>query len=210
MKQELTQKDLNTKERAKFSTKTIAKIGVLGAVATVIMIFEFPLPFAPNFYKLDFSEIPVMIGAFALGPIAGVVIEFIKILLNFVINGTVTAGIGELGNFLIGCALVVPTAIVYKKNKTFKNAIIGLAVGVFSLAIAGALLNYFLLIPAYSVAYGAPVQAFIDMGNAINKSIVNLETLVLYAVVPFNIVKGVLVSVITMLVYKRLSPLLHK
>lgn len=192
------------------NTKTLAKVGVLSAVAAVIMILEFPLPFAPSFYKLDFSEIPVLIGAFALGPIAGIAIEFIKILLNFVLNGTVTAGVGEIGNFLIGCSLVVPSAIIYRKNKTFKNAIVGLIVGIFSLAIVGAILNYFVLLPVYSTALGAPLQSFIDMGNVINKYIVDLKTLVLYAVVPFNLVKGILVSAMTILIYKKLSPILHR
>lgn len=192
------------------NTKTLAKVGVLSAVAAVVMILEFPLPFAPSFYKLDFSEIPVLVGAFALGPMAGVAIEFIKILLNFVLNGTVTAGVGELANFFIGCSLVVPAAIIYRQNKSFKNAIVGLIVGIFSLAIVGAVLNYYILLPVYSTAYGAPLQSFIDMGNVINKYIVDLKTLVLYAVVPFNFVKGIIVSIITILIYKRLSPILHK
>lgn len=194
----------------KFSTKTLAKIGILSAVAGVVMLLETPLPFAPSFYKLDLSEVPVLIGAFALGPISGITIELIKILLNFVFNGTVTGGIGELGNFLIGCSLVVPAAIVYKKNKSFKSAIIGLAIGIISLCVIGAFLNYFVLLPAYSAAYGAPIEAFVKMGNAVNKHIVNVETLILYAVVPFNLLKGIMVSVITMLIYKRLSPILHK
>lgn len=192
------------------NTKTLAKVGVLSAVAAVIMILEFPLPFAPSFYKLDFSEIPVLIGAFALGPIAGVAIEFIKILLNFVLNGTITAGVGELGNFLIGCSLVVPAAVIYRRNKSFKNAVIGLIVGIINLAVVGALLNYFLLLPVYSAAFGAPLQSFVDMGNLVNKYIVDLKTLVLYAVVPFNLVKGIIVSVLTILIYKRLSPILHR
>lgn len=207
---EVTQKNLNSKERTKFSTKDIAKVGVLAAVAAVVMMLKFPLPFAPSFLTLDFSEIPVLIGALALGPIAGAMIELIKILLNFVINGTATAGVGELGNFLIGCSLVVPAAIIYRRNKTFKNALFGLIVGIFSLVLIGAILNYLFLIPAYAAAYGAPIEALIKMGSAVNRHIVSLETLVLYAIVPFNIVKGLMVSVITMLIYKKLSPLLHK
>ena len=192
------------------NTKTLAKIGVLSAVATVAMLLEFPLPFAPSFYELDFSEVPVLIGAFALGPVAGVFIELIKILLNFVLNGTVTAGVGEIGNLLIGCSLIVPAAIIYRRNKSFKSAIIGLIVGIVSLAIVGALLNYYLLLPVYSTAFGAPLQAFVDMGNALNKYIVDVKTLVLYAVVPFNLVKGIIVSVLTILIYKRISPILHR
>ncbi len=209
MKQELTQKDLNTKGKTRFSTKTIAKIGVLGAIAAIIHIFDFALPFAPNFYKLDFSEIPVLLGAFSLGPVAGVVIELVKVLLKLILKGTTTAIVGDFGNFLVGCALILPAAIIYTKNKSFKSAIIGLIVGTISLAIVGALMNYFILIPFYA-STGFPLDKIIGMGNAVNKNIVSLWTLVLYAVVPFNIVKGTLVSIITMLVYKRLSPLLHR
>lgn len=194
----------------KFSTKTLAKIGVLSAVAGVVMLLETPLPFAPSFYKLDLSEVPVLVGAFALGPVAGAVIELIKILLNFVLNGTITGGIGELGNFLIGCSLVVPASMIYRKNKNFKNAVIGLATGIISLCIIGSLLNYYVLLPAYSTALGAPLKAFVDMGNVVNKHIVDVKTLILYAVLPFNLFKGIIVSAITMLIYKRLSPILHK
>ena len=192
------------------NTKVIAKVGVLGAVATVLMLFEFPLWFAPNFYELDFSEVPVLLGTFALGPAAGAMIELVKILINFVVNGTDTGGIGEFANLLIGCSFIVPAGIIYKKHKTFKSAILGLIVGTISLAIVGAFLNYFLLLPVYSKIYGAPMQAFIDMGNVLNPAITDLKTFVMYAVVPFNIFKGIVVSAMVILIYKRLSPILHK
>lgn len=193
-----------------FSVKTLTKIGVLSAVAGILMLLEMPLWFAPSFYKLDFSEIPVLIGAFALGPIAGMTIEFIKILLNFVLNGTVTGGVGEIANFLIGCALIVPAGYIYKQNKTTRNAIIGMFVGTITLILVGALLNYYLLLPVYAKVFGAPIQAFIDMGNALNPYIVDLKTFVLYAVVPFNLLKGIVISALTVLIYKRISPILHR
>ena len=193
-----------------FSVKTLTKIGALSAVAGVLMLLEMPLWFAPSFYKLDFSEIPVLIGAFALGPIAGITIEFIKILLNFVLNGTVTGGVGELANFLIGCAFIVPAGVFYKHNKNTKNAIIGMVIGTLVLTVVGALLNYFLLLPVYAKVFGAPIQAFIDMGNALNPYIVDLKSFVLFCVVPFNLLKGIVVSAITLLVYKRISPILHR
>lgn len=190
--------------------KTITKIGVLAAVATVLMLLEMPLWFAPNFYELDFSEVPVLIGAFALGPVAGVTIELIKILLNFVLNGTITGGVGEFANFLIGCSLMVPAAIIYKNKKSVKSALLGMIAGTVSMIFVGSLLNYYLLLPVYATVFGAPIQAFVDMGKAINPAIVDLKTLILYAVVPFNLLKGVAVSAITMLIYKRISPILHK
>ena len=193
-----------------FSVKALTKIGALSAVAGVLMLLEMPLWFAPSFYKLDFSEIPVLIGAFALGPIAGMTIELIKILLNFVLNGTVTGGVGEIANFFIGCALVVPAGYIYKQNKNTKNAILGMVVGTLVLTVVGALLNYFLLLPVYAKVFGAPIQSFIDMGKALNPYIVDLKTFVLFCVVPFNLLKGIVVSAFTLLIYKRISPILHR
>ncbi|MFA7549465.1 MAG: ECF transporter S component, partial [Sedimentibacter sp.] len=146
--------EMSLKQRT--NTKVIAKVGVLAAVATLLMLLDFPLWFAPNFYKLDFSEVPVLLGAFALGPAAGAMIELVKILLNFVLNGTDTGGVGEFANFLIGCAFIVPAGFMYKRNKTFKNAILGLIVGTLTLTVAGAFLNYYLLLPLFSNIYGYP------------------------------------------------------
>ena len=164
------------------------------------MFFDIPLPFAPSFYKIDLSEVPVLIGAFAMGPLAGAAIELIKILLNLVMKGSTTAGVGEVANFLIGCAYVMPAAWIYKTQKTKKNAMIGMAVG--------GLLNAFVLLPAYAAAFGMPMDALVGMGSAVNKAITSLPTFVLFAVVPFNIIKGVVVSLVTMLLYKHISRLL--
>jgi riboflavin transporter FmnP len=200
--------EISLKQRS--SIKTLTKIGVLSAVATVLMLFDFPLWFAPNFYKLDFSEVPILIGGFALGPIAGATIELVKILLNFVLNGTDTGGVGEIANFIVGCSFVLPAAFIYKHNKSVKSAIIGMIAGALSLSIIGSALNYFVLLPVYSRVFGAPIESFIKMGSVINPAIVDLKTLVLYAVAPFNFFKGIVVSAITLLVYKRISPILHR
>ena len=111
----------------KLGVKAIVKIGMLAAVAVILMLFEIPLPFAPSFYEIDFSEVPVLVGCFAMGPFAGALIELIKILLNFVLTGTQTAGVGEIANFIIGCALCVPAGLIYRRNRTRKNALIGMA-----------------------------------------------------------------------------------
>ncbi len=121
--------------------KEMTKISVLSAVAAVLMLIEFPLFFAPEFYKLDLSEVAVLIGGFALGPMAAMMIELIKVLLNLALNGTVTGGVGEAANFIIGCSFVLPASIIYYKNKTMKSAIIGMAIGVFSMAVVGSLAN---------------------------------------------------------------------
>ncbi|MGN0398590.1 MAG: ECF transporter S component [Blautia sp.] len=197
----------NTAGRSK--VRTLAQIAMLGAVATVLMLFEFPLPFiAPPFYELDFSEVPILIGAFAMGPLAGVAIEAIKILLNFVINGTITAGVGEFANFIFGCAFLLPASVIYRKKKTKKRAVIGMALGTVIMTVAACVINAFVLLPAYGAAFGMPVDAFVQMGTAINKSINSLFTFAVLAVAPFNLIKGILVSVIVVLIYKRIRVIL--
>ena len=198
------------KTKTKSSLLYMAKVGVLSAMATVLLLFEFPLPIAPSFYELDFSEVAVLIGSFALGPLAGVLIEFIKILINLLINGTDTFFVGELANFLMGCAFVLPAALVYCRKKTLKRAIVGMAVGTLSLVLVGAFCNYFLMIPAYVHLAGYPMDAIIGMGAAVNPAIKDLLTLIIIAVIPFNLIKGVLCSLLTGLLYKRVSHLLHK
>ena len=193
------------------SIKTLAKIAIMAAIAVVIMLVSFPLPsIAPSFYKLDFSEVAVLIGSFALGPVAGIAIEALKILLNLVFNGTNTAFIGEFANFLMGCALVVPAGVIYQKNRTRKGAITGIVVGIVCMVIAGDLLNYFLLIPAYVSIAHFTLEAIIAAGTKIFPFINSTLSLVLVCVTLFNLVKGVLVGTITALVYKRVSPLLKK
>lgn len=189
--------------------RTMVCVGMLAAISTILMLFEFPLPFiAPSFYELDFSEVPVLIGAFALGPATGVLTELVKVLLNLVVNGTDTAFVGELANFVMGCAFCVPAAIIYKTKKSRANAIIGLVSGTIAMAVAGVFINALVLLPAYAKAFGMPIEAFIEMGTAINPSINGIWSFVILAVAPFNIIKGVLASVITMLLYKHISPIL--
>ncbi|MCD8249175.1 MAG: ECF transporter S component, partial [Lachnospiraceae bacterium] len=179
----------NTKTATSGNVRTLVCVGMLGAISVILMLFEFPLPFiAPSFYELDFSEVPILIGAFALGPAAGVLTELLKILLNLVINGTNTAFVGELGNFIMGCAFVLPAALIYKHKKTRKTAILSLVVGVLFMTAASLLVNALLLLPAYAAAFGMPIQIFIDMGAAINPNVDGIWTFVLLTVAPFNLV----------------------
>lgn len=189
--------------------RTMVCVGMLGAISVILMLFEFPLPFvAPSFYELDFSEVPILIGAFALGPTAGILTELVKILLNLVINGTDTAFVGEFANFVMGCAFVIPAALIYQAKKSRKRAVIGLAAGTVAMSIAAFFINALVLLPAYSKAFGMPIEVFIEMGTAINPAINGVWTFVLLAVVPFNLLKGIIVSVITILLYKHISPIL--
>lgn len=192
----------------KTNVRRMAQMGMLAAISVVLMLFEIPLPFAPAFYEIDFSEVPVMVGCFAMGPVAGAVIEFLKILLNFAVNGTDTAGIGEFSNFLIGCSMVVPAAIIYKKKRTKSGAVLGMAFGTLFMTGVGCFLNAFVLLPAYAKAFGMPMDALVGMGSAVNGHITGLGTFTIFAVVPFNLLKGFLVSVIVLLIYKKISPIL--
>lgn len=190
-------------------TRKLVEIGMLGAIATVLMLFEFPIPFiAPPFYELDFSEVPVLVGAFALGPMAGATIELVKILINLLINGTATAFVGEIGNYLLGCSFIIPAALIYKKHKTKKNALIAMVIGTIVMTVFGCFLNAYILLPTYATAFGMPIDAIVGMGSAINANINDVMTFVVIAVAPFNVIKGIVVSVITLLIYKHISPIL--
>lgn len=202
-----TETNVAVRREPKIGVRTIVQIGMLSAIAVVLMLFEIPLPFAPSFYEIDFSEVPVLIGCFVMGPMAGVVIEFVKILLNLVINGTMTAGVGEIANFIIGCALCVPAGIIYKKMHTRKGALVGMAVGTVIMTVLGCFMNAFVLLPAYAAAFQMPIDALVGMGTAVNSHITSLFTFVMFAVAPFNLLKGVLVSLIVLIIYKKISPI---
>ena len=195
----------------KQKTVWMVKVAMLAAVATILMLFEFPLPFiAPPFYELDFSEVPVLLGGFALGPGAGVAVEGLKILLNLLINGTVTAGVGEIANFVTGVVFVVPAVLVYRKHKTKGNAVLGLVVGGATMVILGCFINAFVMLPVYGKAFGMPIDAIVGMATSIWHGIDTLFEFVLLCVAPFNIIKVILVSMITIILYKPLRPILKK
>jgi riboflavin transporter FmnP len=191
------------------TTKQLTRIAILSAAAFVLMLFEFPLPIAPSFYKLDLSETAVLIGGFAMGPMAAVIIEALKNVLNILFTGTTTAYVGEMANFIVGCAFAVPAALLYQKNKTRRTAIYGLILGSLCMVLAGAIVNYFILLPMYSTLFHMPMDAIIAAGAAIVPAIHSKFTFVLLATCPFNIVKGILVSLLTFALYKLISPLLH-
>lgn len=193
-----------------FTTKVIAKTAILGAVAFVLMMFDFSLPIFPSFYKLDFSEVAVLVGGFAMGPIPAVAIEALKIVLNCLFQGSSTAYVGEVANFLIGCAFCVPASLIYRKSKTKKHAIQGLIIGALCMTAAGVVLNYFVLLPAYSFFYHMDMDVLIGMGTAIIPAIKDRLGFVLLATTPFNLIKGAVVSLLTMLIYKHISPILHR
>ena len=198
----------NQRQFKLLSARGMTVIALLSALATLLMLFEIPLWFAPSFYEIDFSEVPVLIGAFALGPVAGVLIELLKILINLLINGSDTMMIGEIANLILGCSLVVPAAMIYHRGRTRKSAILGLGIGALAFIATGCLLNAYVLLPTYAKIYGMPIESLVAMGTAVNPKITSLTGFVILAVAPFNLIKGVAVSVITSILYKHVSPLI--
>ena len=196
----------NVAEKTKVNTRTLVQIGMLSALAIILMQFEIPLPFAPAFYKIDFSEVPVLIGCFSMGPFAGVLIELIKVILNVAIKGTM--GIGDAANFLIGCAFCVPAALIYQKKRTKSGAVTGMVLGTVIMTILGCVLNAYILLPVYAKAFEMPLDALVSMGTEVNGAITGLMTFVLFAVAPFNLLKGILVSLIVFFVYKKIRQVL--
>lgn len=190
------------------STKTVVLVGMLAAVATILMLFEIPVGFAPEFYKLDLSELPALIAGFAYGPVAGIMVEFVKIILKTLIKGTSTAFVGELANFVIGCGLILPASVIYRFKKTKKNALIACIVGTLVITIIGPLFNAVYLLPAFSKLYGMPMDAIIGMGTAVNPAINSVEALVIFSVLPLNLLKGAIDCALTMAIYKPLSRIL--
>lgn len=202
-----TMTETREKSKERIGVRGVVQIGMLSAIAIILMQFEVPLPFAPPFYKIDFSEIPVLIGCFVMGPLAGAIVELIKVILNVVISGTTTGGVGDIANFLIGCAMCVPAGMIYKKYHTRKSALAGMAVGTVFMTVIGCILNAYVLLPVYAKAFEMPIDALVAMGTAVNHSITSLSTFVIFAVAPFNLLKGVLISFIVFLIYKKISPI---
>lgn len=187
----------------------IAYVAMFAALGGVLMMFEIPLFFAPSFYKIDLGELPVLMSAFYLGPVAGVVTEFLKVCIKLLLKGSSTAFIGDFANFAVGCSFILPAAIIYHRHKTRKNAIIGMVVGTLVMTIVGSAFNAYYLIPKYAEMF-MPMDAIIGMGTKVNSKINSVGTLVMYAVVPFNLLKGVVDSVLTYLLYKRVEPILFR
>ena len=189
--------------------RRVSIIGICAAIATVLHILDFPLLFlAPEFYKLDFSELPVLLCGFYLGPSATVACEGIKILLKLLLKGTSTAFVGDFANFVVGCSFVLPATIWYHAHKSKHSALIGMVVGTLSMTVLGTAFNAVYLLPKFSQLFGLPLDTIVGMGTAIHAGVKDVVTFVILCVAPLNLVKGSVVSLLTMLLYKRVaSPL---
>ncbi len=206
----LSEKFLVKDRKAFSSTHYITYTAIFACLAGVLMFVEIPLFFAPAFYKIDLSEIPVLICTFYLGPVAGVAAELVKIMVKLLLKGTSTAFVGDFANFAVGCSFVLPASIVYHAKPGRRSALVGMLVGTLVMTVFGSAFNAIYLLPKFAALYGMPMEAIIGMGTKINPSITSVSTLVLFAVVPFNLLKGVVDSALTFLLYKRISPILHR
>ena len=193
--------------KTKINAKHIATSAMLGAAAIVIMVLEFPVPFLiPDFVKMDFSELPALLAAFSLGPVHGVIVCFIKNAVHCLF--TTTGCVGELANFLLGCCFVVPAGVIYRTKKSRRTALIGAVVGGMTMALISIPINLFITYPVYFNFI--PKDAIIGMYQALLPSVDSLlECLVIFNA-PFTLIKGMLTTGLTFLIYKPLSPLLHR
>ena len=190
-------------KKNKVNVRKLVMIALFSAISTILMYFEIPVPFMPPFLKLDISAVPIMVGAFALGPVEGVMMALIKATLHLL--STQTAGVGELADFIITASFAFTAGIIYKKHKSKKAAAIAAITSVFVITVVGCLANYFVLLPFYAVAYNMPLDAVLGMCAAVNPNIDSLFTYIILGIAPFNFIKGTIVAVITFAVYKRMS-----
>lgn len=188
-----------------FSLDRLVKVGILAALAYVLMFVQMPIPIAPPFMKLDLADVPALIGGFAMGPWYGVLIQLIKNVLN--LSKTMTGGVGELSNFIVGSTYVLVSAYIYKNKKTKKTSIIALAFGVLAMTALATLSNAFIVFPVYGKVMHMDLEAFAGMVGG-NSLVNNYFTLMVFSIAPFNIIKGTVEAVVTELIYKRISPII--
>lgn len=191
--------------RKTVSAKLIARVGVLGAIAALLFLIP-GIPIVPPIYKLDFSTVPVLLGGFSLGPVPGLLILLVKDLVG--LTNSSSMGVGELADFLASAAMMLTAVAIYRRHHSRRGALIGLIAGTVVMTVVAALVNYFILIPFYVAAMNMPAEAIVSMIGKVIPAVDSLPKLIAFATTPFNLLKGVVLSVVTFLLYKRLSPLL--
>lgn len=187
--------------------RNMVKVGILAAMSFILMFVQFPIPVAPPFMKVDLADVPALIGGFSMGPIYGVLIQLIKNILN--LSKTSTYGLGEISNFVVGGLFVFVSSSIYKKNKTKKNATIAMICGMLIMTLAATLSNAFVIFPLYGKAMGVDMGAFVAMANKTNALVKSYFTMMIFAIVPFNLIKGFIEILVTKLLYKHVSSILH-
>lgn len=192
------------KRKPILTTRELATVAVLAAISAILFMIEIPVVL---FYKLDLSHLPVLLAAFAMGPIPGTMVLFVKSALGLLHSSS--QGVGELADFLMGFAMMLPAALVYQHGKNRKSAIIGMIAGTICATVAAVLVNMYIMIPFYGAAYGMPIEAIVGMGQKVIPAVKSAWSFVLLITAPFNLLKWVIISVLTTVVYKPLSPILH-
>lgn len=189
-------------------TRRLTFTAMFGAIASVLMVLEFPLPFLiPTFVKMDFSELPALIAGFAYGPVSGIAVCLIKNIVKLII-GSHTSGVGELCNFLLGVCFILPSSLIYKKIKTRKGALIGAAAGAVLMAVFSLPINYFISYPIYMQFL--PLEAIISSYQEIIPGVNGLISCLIIFNMPFTLIKGIIDTILCFIIYKRISPVLHK
>jgi riboflavin transporter FmnP len=191
-------------ERSVSKTRKLTATAVLAAAAYLLAFLEFPVPLTPAFARMDLSDLPALIGAFAFGPVTGVMVELVKNLLGLMTSST--GGVGELANFLMGASYVFTAGAVYKHHKTKRMALVGGVTGSIAMGIMAAITNYFILLPMFEQFM--PLEEIIAAFGEFIPFIHTKLDVVLYNAFPFNVLKGLVITAVTMLIYKKLSPIL--
>ena len=200
--QEVTTVSNQVHSASRMKVKKIAFIGLMGAVSAVLMLMRFPIPFMPPFLSFDLSGVMEIMGGLMFGPVEALCIIVVKILLQLVMQGTMSLGTGELQNFLLSSAYVLPAVFIYHRKKTRKSAALGMAV---SCCVVAVLTNLYLIIPFYVKLFGMSMGDIIAMCNAVNPAMKDTVSLVIFGLLPFNLIKYGATSVVTFIIYKRLS-----
>ncbi len=183
-------------------TNTLVKVAIMSAAAFVVMLIETP-PLFSTFLKMDFSDVVAVIAGFALGPVAGLAVQLIKNLLHLLMS--TTAAVGELGNFIVGGTFVFVAARIYHKDKSRKQAIVGLIAASLAMTVVAMLANVFLLLPLYASVLGFKTEMVIELTAQVNPLVNDLTSFALFAIAPFNLLKAAAVSLITFVIYKKIS-----
>lgn len=195
---------MNKRINNKMGVDYMVKVSVLAVLAFLIMLIELPLPFTPDFLKIDLSDLPSLVASFAMGPVAGVLVQLIKNILKIALRGTNTLFVGELANFLVGSIYVVVASLIYRRKRTKVAAVKGLALATLAMSLFASAANYFVLLPFYAKVYGVPLEAYVDMAKSVNSYVVDLRSFIVFGIFPFNFVKGVLIAIVGYPVYTRL------
>lgn len=191
-------------------TKKLVMAALLGALAAILMVLDFNVPLAPGFIKFDFSDFPVLIGGFVFGPVTGVLIAFLKIVLNLLFKPTTTMFVGEASNFLLSVCYMGVACLYYRKHRTKKGAVIGMVLATITTSLFAIASNILVMFPMYAKLFGMSMEQIVGMVSAVNPFVKDVTTMVIASLVPFNLFKYGVISIITFVSYKKIEVILKK